>query len=1148
MNLRTNDHESTSGTTSALPAGTVTFLLTDIEDSTRLWQQHPQQMSAVMVRHDALVESHVSQNSGLVVKPRGEGDSRFAVFSRPSAAVATARAIQHAFAIEPWSLSAPLRVRIALHTGEAELRDGDYYGTAVNRCARLRAMAHGGQTLVSTATATLLRDEPIEGLHLRDLGQYRLNGLEGSERIYQVVTSDLPDQFPPLRSQEDSQGNLPLVLTSFIGREREISEIKQLVSSCRLLTILGVGGSGKTRLSLRVAAELTGHFTHGIWFVDLAPLSNPSLAIQALYSTLPVREEEGMPLLQTITSYLRHKEMLLILDNCEHLLPGVSHFVEAILLGAPQVKILTTSREALGISGETVWWIPSLTFPPPGSQLEHADVVKYEAVQLFLSRAKAVKPDFVLNGENALAVTQICAHLDGLPLAIELAAARTKVLAAQEIAARLGDRFRLLVGSRTALMRQQTLQALIDWSYDLLTEQEQTLLQRLSLFAGGCTLQAIEDVCSGGSVKAGDVLDLVSRLVDKSLVIAQPQGTHIRYHFLETIQQYSQARLSESGKSTGLRRKHAHHFLKMAEASYGQLWGPKQAYWLAQLEAEYDNLRQALEWTAARATRKEMYLRLTRSLWRFWSIRGYFSEGRAWLAAALARYPDAPPAMLAHALRGAGILAAQQGDYLQAKLLHEQSLALFQQIDDRLGTARQLTVLGEIAWVQGDYALSLELTEASLVQMRAVGDREGIAVVLGQMGVLARDRGQNEQARELLNESLKLSREQEDKQMTALALKYLGVVEYCLGEYQRALDLFEAALTLYRELKDKLGISNVLQQMAYVAKERGEFKRSTRLFRECLDLKQELGERLGIAYALANLAEIAIYQGRYPMVVELTEQSTKLFQELGAKRGIVFSLGLRGYAAHYQGQYETALDLARKCLALATEIGAPRLAAYGKELMGLVAYVDGDLEKARNLLLEALGNFREVGDRRSMAVTWINLARVAYRQGDHECALSFLNESVSLSRKLDISWTTGFALEILGLLERSQGNYERATRLFQESLQLAVEQDNQQGIANCLGALAGLAALTKKPACAATLFGAAHNTREAIGARMGSGDRAEYENYLALVRQQIGEAEFEATWRRGAAMTAEQAADECSASLFGQRQGHYLAWRRPRGL
>ncbi len=425
-----------------LPSGTVTFLFTDVEGSTRLWEQFSGQMREAMVRHDALIESAVAQCGGLLVRPRGEGDSRFAVFARATQAVAAADAIQRALFAEPWTVPSPVRVRIGLHTGEADLRDGDYYGAAVNRCARLRSIGHGGQTLLSQVTYDLARDALPGGVSVRDLGEHYLKDLRQPEHIYQLTSLGLPAEFPALKSPENSHTNLPVALTSFIGREQEMEEVQRLLTSTRLLTITGAGGAGKTRLALQVAGDLLDSFDDGVWFIDLTPLSDATLVAQLVANGLGIREEEGRPLMQTLVDSLRAKSLLLILDNCEHLIQSVAQLAETLLRSAPKVRILATSREPLGAPGETAWCIPALSSPGLHETIALANLTQYESVKLFIDRAVAVRPDFVVTNQNAPAVAQICARLDGIPLAIELAASRIRVLSAEEIAARLDDRFR----------------------------------------------------------------------------------------------------------------------------------------------------------------------------------------------------------------------------------------------------------------------------------------------------------------------------------------------------------------------------------------------------------------------------------------------------------------------------------------------------------------------------------------------------------------------------------------------------------------------------------------------------------------------------------------------------------------------------------
>lgn len=1104
-----------------MPTGTLTFLFTDIEGSTGLWDRYPQQMRVAIVRHDILIESAVEQNSGRIVRPRGEGDSRFAVFPRASDALRAATAIQHLLSAESWTVP-PLRVRVALHSGEADLREGDYYGSPVNRCARLRNVAHGGQILLSDTTYYLVRDELPSGVSLRDLGEYKLKGLERPEHVFQAIVTGLPAEFPPLNTPDHIRNNLPFALTRFIGREREIDELEHLLWQSRLLTVAGPGGAGKTRLAIQVAQNVQGSFPDGMWFIDLAPLSNTSLLSQHVMNVLGMQEEAGYTPEQTLMCTLRNKTLLLIFDNCEHLLPEVAQLAETMLSSAPGLRILATSRENLGSPGELTWRIPPLSSPDSMEAVTVEKLLQYESVKLFQDRAGTVKPDFTIKLENAGAIAQICARLDGIPLAIELAAARVRVLTVNEILRRLDDRFRLLVGSRTALPRQQTLRALVDWSYDLLKEKERLLLRRLSVFSGGWTLEAAEQVCSGGDIDDREVLDLITSLIDKSFINVETQNGHVRYRFLETIQKFSQERLLESNETVEFVQRHTRYFLKAAENAYGKMWGPEQAVWLVWLDEEYDNLRKALSWLSQVADDEAMMLQMAGCLWRYWEIRGYFSEGRSWLEHALEKNVHAREYWRANGLGGAGHLARQQGDYGVAKALHEQSLAIFRAIGCKLGAARQLNALGEIAHFQGDYGLAVELHQESLALRYEIGDKEGIAVSLRQLGVIARDRGQYKYAKELLEESLKLERELGDRLLVALSLNDLGLIAFCLCDYGNAVTLFEQAMSIQRELNDRLGISNSLQNLGNVAKVQGDFKQAGLLYQECLALKKELGDKRGISQVTATLAEVAFRQGKYPLAADLAGQSLTLSRELGLTRGVLTSLALSGFIAYYQGNYEQSASIAKEILELSTGVEAFRTTGHTKVLLALGKYSEGKLSEAKDLFHEALAIFQEINDRNNIASTYVNLARTAYRQSDPDAAMHYLDESLVISQDLHSRWTYGFVLEIMGLLQRSVGNYERALGLFHESLHLAVEQENLQGIANCLGALAGLAVMANQAKRAARLFAAAAKLRREMGAKMSSSDRIEYEKYRTMVHEHLDHATFEAEWLEGFSMTTEQ--------------------------
>jgi predicted ATPase/class 3 adenylate cyclase len=1122
-----------------LPVGTLTFLFTDVEGSTRLWEQHPVQMRQVMARHDELVESLIIQHNGVIVRPRGEGDSRFAVFQLATDSVIAAGEFQRHFAEEQWTIPSALRLRIGLHTGEADLRDGDYYGAAVNRCARLRSVAHGGQTLLSQTTYELVRDSLLDYLSLRDLGEHHLKDLNHPERIYQLIYLGLPSDFPPLLTHNQFLTNLPIALTSFVGRENELAYVKGLFATRRLLTISGPGGAGKTRLAVQVAEGLLDNFTDGAWFVDLSTLSNPVHLTNYVLNSLGIREEVNTSPVKTLVDFLRDKLLLLLLDNCEHILQGIAPLVKTLLQSSSNLKILATSRSPLGITGEMVWVIPPLSTPRPNGEIPIEMLLKYESVRLFVDRATAARADFAITRTNATAVAQICARLDGIPLAIELAAVRVRALSVSDIAARLDDRFRLLVSKQNAVHRQKTLRNLIDWSHDLLPQNERAMFRRLSVFTGGWTLEMAEQVCSGDYYESSEVLDLLANLVDKSLVMVDCTEGSERYYFLETIRQYAQTRLAESQEVEGFSCRHAHAFAKIAEHAFGELWGPRQGFWLARLDMEQENLRSAIEWMAQRNDGDDRLLSMTVSLWRFWEIRGYLREGLSRLEFALEHTPNASTSLRANGLRGAGMLSIQQGDYDRASAMHEQSLVLFRDIEDKLGIGRELEVLGEIAQYQGDYARSVELYTESLALRHEIEDKEGVAKSLGHLGIIARDRGQYHYARELLEESLSLSRELEDRLMAASALKNLGVVAFNLCEYLRASKLFEEALSLYREMNDRLGISETLQNLGSVAKDRGDFQRATAFYLECLELKQEMGDKRGIAQTISSQAEVNFHQGNYSQAADSAEQGLVLFRELRVKRGVIYCLGLQAFIAHYQGDYLRAQSLAGEILARAGEIGAPRPVAYAKEVLGLGAYARRDLDEARALFQEALLIFERINDGRNIAGLWVNLARTAYRQGDKESARQYLDLSLSLSHGLEIRWTVSFALEIMGLLEREAGNYERATQLFMDSLHLSVKQANQQGIANCFGALAGMAVLRNQPAQAACLFAAAEKLRVEMGAKMGSADQEEYEHYLAILHDQLDPESFEAAWLKGSLMITEQIIEGLKESGVGSNCSQY---------
>jgi predicted ATPase/class 3 adenylate cyclase len=577
-----------------LPQGTVTFLFTDLEGSTRLWEEQPDAMRDALVEHDAILRAAIESCRGVVYSEMGDGMA--AVFGSPSDAVAAAIEAQLGLSAHEWGPTGPLRARVGLHAGEGALRpDGQYVNQPLNRCARLMAVAHGGQVVISETVESLVRGALPAETGLIDLGEHRLRDLSSAIGVFQVTHPGLARDFPPLRSLDVLPGNLPVQMTVFVGRERERERVADELSDARVVTLTGVGGVGKTRLALEVAADLVPEYRAGAWFVELAGVRDPDAVADAITATFGLQAPTGMSVTDGLLEFLRAKELLLVLDNCEHVLRVAAELVDAITRRCPQVRILATSREGLNVAGERILGVPSLGVPDDSAAL--VEIAQCDAVTLFVDRARAVKASFALDDSNATAVAQICRRLDGIALAIILAAARVAMLTPNEIAGRLDQRFRFLAGGhRSTVERHQTLRATVDWSYELLGDAERTLLDRLSVFAGGFTLEAAEAVTPGGAVGADDVFDLLAALVARSLVAADTEGVDARYRLLETIRQYAQEHLDERGDGDWLRTAHATHYASFAEEAVAGMAGSDGVDWERRLEAEYDNLRTALTW------------------------------------------------------------------------------------------------------------------------------------------------------------------------------------------------------------------------------------------------------------------------------------------------------------------------------------------------------------------------------------------------------------------------------------------------------------------------------------------------------------------------------------------------------------------------
>jgi len=797
--------------------------------------------------------------------------------------------------------------------------------------------------LESTLSATLTRRLDFDLLPdgtpprlrevlLRCLARNPAQRLDSITAARQMIEEEIAQRAMPVggpsRPARTGPNNLPVQLASFIGREKELADVEERLAGHRLVTLTGAGGTGKTRLAIEAAWRALGTVPDGVWRVELAPLADPGPLAQAVASALGVKEEPGHGIEDLLARHLAPRRALLVLDNCEHLREAVACLAQLLLSVAPGLTVLATSVEVLGVHGEAVYHVPPLALPPDSARA--ADILGSESVRLFAARAAEARPGFGLTDENAAAVAQICRRLDGIPLALELAAARVKMLDPAEIAARLDDRFRLLTSrSTTALPRHKTLRALIDWSWDHLDDAERAMLRRLSAFAGGWTLAASESVCAGDGIEDWETLDLLSALVDKSLVSMdtdRAKGTdRARYRMLETVRAYARERLEESGEGASVRSRHRSFYRDLAEQAEPNLTSRDQAAWLSRLDADQDNFRAALRTRPGESPDHAERLRIAGALGRYWNVRGAWSEGRSVTSAVLEEAGAEPPTVeRAKVLHWAGNLAFRQGDYETGRALHVRALAARRQLGDRIGIAASLDSLGAIADATGDLTQALVHLRESLAIRRELGDRWAIAVSLNNVGVATDNAGDFEPARGYHEESLAIRRELGEPAGIAGSLNNLGSTLESLDELGRARACHEEALSIAREVGDRWGMGLALKNLGRVLIQQDDLRAARSALEEGIEVFRAIGERHDLSQALGGLGEVERREGQLGRAVDLFRESLTLRREPGEPRGIASSLEALGAVAAAIGDPEGAARLLGAAEAARIQIGVPR--------------------------------------------------------------------------------------------------------------------------------------------------------------------------------------------------------------------------------
>jgi predicted ATPase/class 3 adenylate cyclase len=857
------------------PSGTVTLLFTDIEGSTKLLQRSGERYAELLADHRSLLRAAFDSHDGYEVDT--EGDAFFVVFRSGENAAAAAAAAQRALAEHSWPEGNEVRVRMGLHTGEPRLVDRAYVGLDVHRAARVMGAGHGGQVLLSQSTRNQLGDD----LHLLDLGEHSLKDLLQPEHLFQLVIEGLPSEFPALKTLGNRPTNLPAQPNPMVGREKELREISQLLGTddVRLLTLTGPGGAGKTRLALQIGAELLDEFRSGVFFVSLAPIADEDLLVSTIAQALAIREIAGEDPAATLGAYLSDKQMLLVLDNFEHIV-GAAPAIAKLLEAAPELRSLATSRERLRLSTEHVYEVPPLTLPD-AAQEDLGTLVETDAIAFFLARAEATTPNFVLTQENAASVVAICRRLEGLPLALELAAARIAVLSPSTLLSRLSGRLALLTGgARDTDERHHTLRNTIEWSYDLLAAPDQQLFWRLAVFVDGCRFDAAEAVCDS---EPGDVtaLDGLQSLVDKSLLRNRPDSDgEPRFWMLETIKEYASERLARSGEAEMMARRHAEYFLELTERAEPDLWAQQIDVWLPRLDPEEPNFRAALGWAIAQ-DEAEVAVRLAGSLYPFWEIRARQGEARAWLTQALALDGAVPPSCRAKALVAAGRATAWHGDMGAAIGLLEEAAELSQQLGDLEGVGRCLGFIGHALLFTGSAEKAAAVLDEAVDLARHTGEPRGVARAIYNSAFIAIEHGDFDRACELFGEAAQIGRSEGTTLHEGMCLIHLGYTSALAGQYERGAALLDEGMAVFTEIGETTWTHVASRYQGLLALLDGRIDEAESLLRTSLITAREQAPQWEVAYWIEELAAIAAAKGEALRAAKLWGATDALFERLG---------------------------------------------------------------------------------------------------------------------------------------------------------------------------------------------------------------------------------------------------------------------------